>query len=177
MQKLFLWWEQPSLHVDPPQETWQHELRRSCQGSLRHPDYLRQEAIMSWCKNFKLLLLTLLSATLQYYCFRASCPLELLFLSAYLHLINPEKALPTTVPLNLTLPMWRMAERTFIISHTSESLNINTFMAERMSANSRASSLPSHVMLPPWKSVLVSIKKRMEMLEWHVLTNLNANSY
>lgn len=60
------------------------------------------------------------------------------------------KTLPMTLPLNLTLPMCRMAARTLVISHTSESLNIRTFMAERMSANSRASSRPSHVMLPPW---------------------------
>lgn len=46
--------------------------------------------------------------------------------------------------------MWRMAARIFKISQTSESLNMSTFMADRMSANSRASSRPSHVMLPPW---------------------------
>lgn len=48
-------------------------------------------------------------------------------------------------------PTWRRAARILRMSHTSGSLNIRTFMADRMSANSLASSRPSQVIEPPFK--------------------------
>lgn len=56
---------------------------------------------------------------------------------------------PMTEALYLIFPMWRSAASNLRISQISWSEKRSTFMADLMSANSAASSLPSHVIDPP----------------------------
>lgn len=63
--------------------------------------------------------------------------------------ISVASKLSTTVALYLMLPQCRRAASNLRISQISLSENNSTFMAERMSANSAASSRPSHTMQSP----------------------------
>lgn len=60
--------------------------------------------------------------------------------------------IPMTEALYLIFPMCSRAAKSFKISQISWSENKRTFIADLMSANSAASSLPSHVIDPPWKN-------------------------
>jgi hypothetical protein len=96
-----------------------------------------------------------------------------LFLAmTYNQRLHETEDLPITAALYLMFPVWSNAASSFRISQISWSENSNTFMAERMSANSAASSLPSHVMLPPCHSVVKINSNSTKFIQHLYITNI-----